>query len=303
MKKIKLILGLLVLLTASSEMFGQQDPHYTQYMYNMSVINPAYAGSKGVTAISLLGRTQWVGVKGAPDSGTFSINSPVGQKSGLGLSVIHDQIGPAKETNLFVDYFYTLFMGKDARLAFGLKGGFSFLDVAFLNDFEDATDELNQAVNQAFPNLGVGAFFYTNKFYLGVSAPNFLNSEHLEEENGITTTASEEMHGFLTAGYVFDLSPNTLLKPSTMVKAAPGSPVSIDLSANVLFNQKVEVGLSYRLEDSVSAMVGFNVNPDFRIGYAYDYTTSDFGDHNTGSHEIILLYQFNKRNIKSPRFF
>ncbi|MFD1295013.1 PorP/SprF family type IX secretion system membrane protein, partial [Lutibacter holmesii] len=133
--------------------------------------------------------------------------------------------------------------------------------------------------------------------------PNFLETRHLESGNGYVSTASEKMHYFLTAGYVFDLSDNLLLKPSTMFKATSGAPLSVDLSLNLLVNQMFEVGLSYRIDDSISGMVGFQVNNDFRIGYAYDYTTSNFGDYNSGSHEVILLYEFNRRNIKSPRFF
>lgn len=301
MRKIKILFGILTLLSISN-MFGQQDPQYTQYMYNMFVINPAYAGSRGVPTVGILGRTQWVGVDGAPNTGTLAISSPIGDAMGLGLSIIYDEIGPAKETSAYADFSYTIFTGEEGRLAFGLKAGYSFLDVAYLNTI-DPDDPLNVPVNQASPNFGAGMYYYTDKYYVGLSAPNFLKTRHLENDNGYVSTASEKMHYFLTAGYVFDLGENVKLKPSTMIKATDGSPISLDLSANVLFNDSFEVGLSYRFDDSVSAMVGLQVNPDFRIGYAYDYTTSNFGDYNSGSHEIILLFEFNRRNIKSPRFF
>lgn len=300
MKKIKLILAVLTLL-ATNSMFGQQDPQFTQYMYNMSVINPAYAGSRGVPAIGILGRTQWVGVEGAPQTATLSFNSPVGKATGLGLSIIYDEIGPVKESNIFADFSYTIFTGEEGRLAFGLKAGVSFLDVGYLNTIDP--DPLNEPIHQTAPNFGAGVYYYTNKFYIGLSAPNFLETRHLEDDGGVVSTASEKMHYFLTGGYVFELSDNLKLKPSTMLKATSGAPVSIDLSANLLVNEMFEVGLSYRIDDSVSGMVGFQVTPDFRIGYAFDYTTSDYEEFNSGSHEIILLFEFNRRNIKSPRFF
>lgn len=300
MRKIQIVISMFALLSVAT-VFSQQDAQYTQYMYNMVVINPAYAGSKGVPSIGLLGRTQWVGVEGAPQTATLSFNSPVGKATGLGLSIIHDEIGPVKENNIYADFSYTIFTGEEGRLAFGLKAGVTFLDIGFLNTVDP--DPLNEPVHQASPNFGAGIYFYTKKFYAGLSAPNFLETRHLESSNGYVSTASEKMHYFLTAGYVFDLADNLLLKPSTMFKATSGAPLSVDLSLNLLVNQMFEVGMSYRLDDSISGMVGFQVNNDFRIGYAYDYTTSNFGDYNSGSHEVILLFEFNRRNIKSPRFF
>ncbi len=300
MKKIKLLFGALTLLSISS-IFAQQDPQYTQYMYNMSVINPAYSGSRGVPAIGILGRTQWVGVDGAPQTATLSFNSPVGQATGLGLSIIYDEIGPVRESNIYGDFSYTIFTGEEGKLAFGIKAGISFLDVAYLNTIDP--DPLNEPINQLSPNFGAGVYYYTNNFYVGLSAPNFLETRHLEDDGGVVSTASEKMHYFLTGGYVFDLNDNLKLKPSSLIKATSGAPVSFDLSANLLVNEKFEIGLSYRFDDSLSGMVGFQATPDFRIGYAYDYTTSYYNEFNSGSHEIILLFEFNRRNIKSPRFF
>lgn len=301
MKKFKFILAILTLMSITV-VFGQQDPQYTQYMYNMNVLNPAYAGSRGVTSIGLLGRTQWVGLEGAPKTLTFSMHSPVGKAVGLGFSVIHDEIGPVKEDNVYADFSYTIFTGAEGRLAFGLKAGATFLDVRQLV-MVDNPDPLNEPLNQTSPNFGAGVFYYTNKFYVGLSAPNFLETEHLEKRNGIVSTASEQMHYFLTSGYVFDIADNLKLKPSTMLKATAGAPLSVDLSLNLLIDDTIELGLSHRLDDSVSGMVGFQVNNDFRIGYAYDYTTTRFGNFNSGTHEIMLLFDINRKRLKSPRFF
>ena len=285
-----------------SSVYGQQDPQYTQYMYNQNVLNPAYAGSKGVMSIGMLGRTQWVGVEGAPQTLTLSIHSPVGRNVGLGFSVIHDEIGPAIEDNLYADFSYTIHTSEEGNLAFGLKAGFTFLNVRSL-DGQLADPSLNEPVNKATPNFGAGVFYYKQKFYVGLSIPNFLETRHLESDNGIVSTASEKMHYFLTSGYVFDVSEDVKLKPSAMVKAVIGAPVSVDLSVNALINEKFELGLSYRFDDSVSAILGLNISDDMRIGYAYDYTTSNFGQFNSGSHEIMLLFDFNRKKIKSPRFF
>ena len=301
MKKIKLLLGIFALLSTVL-VYGQQDVQYTQYMYNMNVLNPAYAGSKGITSLGLLGRTQWVGVDGAPQSVTLSLHSPIGNQVGLGFSVIHDEIGPVKEDNVYVDFSYTINTSDEGRLAFGLKGGFTFLDVRELITVEQE-DPLNIPVHQTSPNFGAGVYYYTEKFYLGISAPNFLETRHLEKDGGRSSSATEKMHYFITSGYVFDLNESIKLKPSTMIKATSGAPISVDLSANLLVENRFEFGLSYRFDDSISGMVGFNVNEDFRIGYAYDHTTTKFGDFNKGSHEIMMLFDFNRRNLKSPRFF
>jgi type IX secretion system PorP/SprF family membrane protein len=300
MKKFRLILGVLALMSLTT-VFGQQDPQYTQYMYNMNILNPAYAGSKGVTSIGLLGRTQWVGVEGAPQTFTLAMHSPVGRAVGLGLSVIHDEIGPVKEDNIYADFSYTIFTSSTGRLAFGLKAGVTFMDVRELLMVDP--DPLNIPIHETSPNFGAGVYYYTDRFYAGLSVPNFLETRHLEKDGGIVSTASEKMHYFLTSGYVFDIADNLKLKPSTMLKATEGAPLSVDLSLNLLIDERVELGLSHRLDDSISGMIGFQVNNDFRVGYAYDYTTSKFGDFNSGSHEILLLFDFNRKKLKSPRFF
>jgi len=309
-KKMKIMnkcVCLLVFLMLGTSVFSQQDAQYTQYMYNMNVINPAYAGSRGTLTINMLGRSQWVGIEGAPQTGTLSIHAPSGKAVGLGFTAIYDEIGPVKETNLFADFSYTIRASESANLAFGIKAGATFhnLNRDLLNPLDPNDDILlNTALNDLYPNLGVGAFYYTNRFYLGLSVPNLLKSKHFNmSSTGFTTEASEEMHYFVTTGYVFEISDNVDLKPSTLVKAAIGAPVSIDLSINALFIKKFELGASYRLDDSVSVMVGINVSDDFRVGYAYDHTLSDLGDYNSGSHEIMLLYDFNRKNLKSPRFF
>ena len=309
MKKITIFLAFGFLLFFN-ETNAQQDPQYTQYMYNMNVVNPAYAGSRGTLSLGLLGRSQWTSVDGAPKSFTFNAHAPLGKKVGVGISVVSDEIGPAKEQNIYADFSYTLATSDVGRLAFGLKGGVTLLDVNLLDvvlpQTASAGDPVfDENINDAFPNFGAGVYYYTDKWYASFSVPNILKSEHLDKDN-INTKASEEVHYFLTGGYVFDLSSTLKFKPSLMFKGVAGAPVSIDINANFLLYERFELGASYRVEDAVSLLFNFGVTPDFRIGYAYDYTISEFSNSNTGgSHEIILLYDvdFSKKNLKSPRFF
>lgn len=288
-------------------MYSQQDAQYTQYMYNMNILNPAYAGSQGTLSIGLLGRTQWVGLTGAPKTMTAAIHAPVGRNVGLGFSAIADEIGPVKEQNVFVDFSYTLETSDEGRLAFGIKGGLTMQNIDYfkLSISQEEDPLFSNNLNETFPNFGAGAFYYTDDFYVGLSMPNMLETRYFEKRNGIISNASENMHYFLTSGYVFDISNNLKLKPSLMLKAVKGAPLSVDLSANALVSNAFELGLSWRVDDSVSGMLNFLVSPALRIGYAYDYTYTNVGDFNSGSHEVFLLYDLDlsRGDLKSPRFF
>lgn len=306
-KTIAILLGL-VLWTMDIQ--AQQDAQYTQYMYNMNVVNPAYAGSRGTLALGMLGRTQWTNVEGGPKTITFDVHAPVGRKVGLGLSVIADEIGPAKEQNIYGDFSYTISTSYQGRLAFGIKAGVTLLDVKLVDIMLPQTlpgdDPLfEENINDAYPNIGAGVYYYEENFYVGFSVPNMLKSEHLDRDN-VLTKASEEVHYFLTGGYVFNLSSTLKFKPSLLFKGVKGAPLSVDVNANFLLYDRFEMGASYRWNDAVSALFNFGVTPSFRVGYAYDYTISDFSNSRTGgSHELILLYDidFTKKNLKSPRFF
>ena len=306
MKKFKII-TLVISLFVLSLGYGQQDPQYTQYMYNMNVLNPAYAGSQGTLSIGLLGRTQWVDIDGAPKTMTAAIHAPIGRNVGLGFSVIADEIGPVKEQNVFADFSYTLKLNKEDRLAFGIKAGVSFQTIDFLRlSVNQQNDPLfANNLNKTSPNFGVGFFYYNDKFYAGLSMPNMLETRYFEKQNGVISNASENMHYFLTSGYVFNMSESLKLKPSVMLKAVGGAPLSIDFSANALIYDKFELGVSWRVDDAVSGMMNFLITPTMRLGYAYDHTLSNLGTFNTGSHEVFLLYNLDLSTgqMNSPRFF
>jgi type IX secretion system PorP/SprF family membrane protein len=284
---------------------AQQDPQYTQYMYNMNVVNPAYAGSKETLSLTALYRKQWSGLDGAPETITFSGHSPVTDEVGLGLSVIKDELGPVKETNAYVDFSYTLQVGENLKLALGLKAGATFHDVGLADlELQDPNDPFfSENISNTYPNIGAGAFFYGDNFYVGLSVPNFLNSVHLDE-NGLKY-GSETNHYFATAGYVFQVSENMKLKPSVMVKSAFDAPLSFDGNLNALFYEKFELGVSYRLEDSFSGLVGFQATDYLRIGYAYDHVISELDAVASASHEVIITFDlfFKKKSLRSPRYF
>ncbi|RDK88240.1 PorP/SprF family type IX secretion system membrane protein [Marinirhabdus gelatinilytica] len=304
MKKI-LILTLIAAFFWSQDSQAQQDPQYTQYMYNMNVVNPAYAGSKESLSITALYRKQWSGLDGAPETFTVSGHSPISDKIGLGLSAIKDELGPISETNVYADFSYTLDLGATTKLAFGLKAGVTFHDVGLTSlELQDPGDPFfSQDINNTYPNIGAGAFLYGDNYYIGLSVPNMLNSVHLDE-NGLKY-GNETNHYFATAGYVFQVSDNFKLKPSVLVKSAFDAPLSFDGNLNALFYDMFEIGASYRLDDSFSGLVGFQATDFIRIGYAYDRVISDIEAVASSSHEIILTFDlmFKKRTLRSPRYF
>lgn len=311
MKKVILIISFLFYIIDGS---AQQDPEYTHYMYNMSMVNPAYAtGTPSMLNLGTIYRTQWVGAVGAPKTFNFFGHTSLSNKIEAGVSLISDDIGDGakKENNFYADFAYILELGGNNKLSLGLKAGLTSLQTNF-NGFQfqsgDVTTDLAFAenINVTKPNIGIGAYYFTDKFYVGLSAPNLLKSKHIEEKSGINAYGSEDIHTFLTAGYVFQLSDMFKLKPAFMSRFVVGSPASVDITANVLYNERFELGAAYRVNDAVSVLMNVNVTKAIRVGYAYDYTTTNFGQFNSGTHEIMLLFDLDllgKGYDKSPRFF
>jgi|694.fasta_scaffold06947_13 type IX secretion system PorP/SprF family membrane protein len=314
-RKIKYFLATL-LLFCSFLLHAQQDPQFTHYMYNMSVINPAYATeTPDIINMGGMYRAQWVGITGAPTTQSFFVHKPISKKVEMGISFVHDEIGDVvNENNIFVDFAYVLQLSAETRLSFGVKGGVTLFDTNF-NGFQ-YTDPLpdpafQNNVSQVFPNIGAGTYLFGSNYYVGFSAPNLLTTKHLENTNGITTTGVEAVHFFLTSGYVFTFNGNDnfKVKPAFMAKGVSGAPVALDLTTNVLINNKFEAGIGYRLGDSVSGLACLYVTPSLRIGYAYDYTLTNLRNFNTGSHELFILFNMDLNRLskkgydKSPRFF
>ena len=288
--------------------YAQQDPQYTQYMYNTLSINPAYAGNRDVLSINGLYRSQWVGLEGAPEIAQFSAHTPLGNgKMGLGLSFYNEEIGPTKENNFVIDFSYTLpFNDNDLKFSFGVKGGFQLLDVDYTKlSIYDPNEAIfqNNIDNRFQPIVGVGGMLFTNKWYVGLSSPNLLSTDHYD--NSSISTASEKMHVFLTGGYVFNLSDVWEFKPAFLLRGVSGAPLGADISANFRYNEKFTLGAAYRYDAAMSALAAFQITNQLMVGYAYDFDTTDLGQYNDGSHEIFMRWEFFSKVRKkvSPRFF
>lgn len=312
-KDIKHIIFAIALLAGISA-YAQQDPQFTHYMYNMSVINPAYAtDSPGTMNAGGLYRTQWVGAVGAPKTVTAFVHSPIWKRIEAGVSVVSDEIGDVvKENNFYADIAYVIPVSEKNKLSFGIKGGATFFDADF-NGFQYSDTDPDPAfannIHRVFPNVGVGTYFFSDQYYVGFSVPNLLRTKHLEHRDAISTIGVEEIHYFITAGYVFNIGQNVKLKPAMMARGVKGAPMAFDITANTLVYNRFELGAAYRIDDSVSGLAGFYITPDLRLGYSYDYTLTNLGSYNSGTHEIFLLWDLNfgglsgKGYDKSPRFF
>ena len=302
----KLYLVAILMLGFITEGLAQQDPHYTQYMYNTININPAYAGSRGVLSVFGLHRTQWVGLDGAPTTNAFSINTPINNsKLGVGLSFVNDRIGPTEENTISADISYTVQTSETYKLSFGIKGTANLfsLDVNKLNPADANDPRLYNFDNNFTPNVGAGVYFHSDKLYVGLSVPNFFETTRYEDNS--ISVAKERMNFYLIGGYVFDLSPSVKFKPAFLAKTIEGAPLQLDLSGNFLINEKFTIGAAWRWSAAASVMAGFQITDGLFVGYGYDLETTRLSRYNSGSHEIFLRFElFNRYNkITSPRFF
>ncbi len=306
----------ILMVLSTSSLLAQQDPQFTHYMYNMSVINPAYVTeNKDVINTGGIYRAQWVGIEGAPTTQSFFAHKPLSRNVEMGLSIVHDEIGDVvEESNISADFAYVLSLTEKTKLSFGVKAGLTLFSTNF-NGFQytDLLPDLayQNNISKTLPTVGAGTYLFGDNYYLGFSMPNLLTTKHLENTNGIITTGVENIHYFFTGGYVFTVNGNDNLKvkPAFMAKGVQGAPLSLDLTTNVLINNKFEAGLGYRLDDSVSGLASFYITPKLRIGYSYDYTLANLRKFNSGSHEVFVLFDLDLGRLsrkgydKSPRFF
>ncbi len=304
MKKYILLFGFSVMLLGG---YAQQDPHFSQYMFNGLVLNPAYAGSRDVLSTTLIYRNQWAGMDGAPKTGTFSIHAPsADQNHGFGLSFVSDNIGASSDATINLSYAYRIKVGKKARLALGLQG--------MVMNYKLATSEVRtggpgdpaytgQDVNLWMPNAGAGLYLNSDRYYAGFSVPHLISNKLNGDVAGLDS--KRYMHSNLTAGAVFRLGNSVKFKPSFLLKMAPASPLSLDLNASFLFKEMLWLGVSYRTQDAVVFILELQATRQLRIGYAYDLNTSALNAYNSGSHELMIGFDFNfgKKSMISPRYF
>ena len=310
-KYIKTVLFIVLLYNIS---IAQQDPGFTQYTYNMSIVNPAYATNDfGFLNIGANYRKQWVNTIGSPRTFSFFGHTPFNDNIEMGVTFTTDQIGEdilkINENNINIDFAYLLNITDNGKLSLGLKAGFTMYDSGFSGRLIDSNDPtFTNNVNQVYPTIGAGAYYFTNDYYIGLSAPNFLRSTQLDDAIVVTKLGKEEVHFYLIGGYVFNVNDRFKLKPSFMTRGVKGAPINLDVSLNSLLYDRFEAGISYRLGDAVSGIVGFRVTPTLKIAYSYDATVTDFSNYNNGSHEIVLLFDISLFGLrqgykKSPRFF
>ena len=288
---------------------AQQDPMYTQYIFNLQTINPAYAGTWQTIGFMAMTRIQWVGFNGHPNTSTFSFQTPFkSQNVGLGFDAISDIVGFEKRLSFTVDYAYQVSFSDITKLRFGIKGGFTNYShnlsrYELYPDGESDPVFQNLIENKFMPNFGFGLFLMSPKYYLSLSLPKILENSYSSNVNNYSTKAVR--HFYFAGGMVFDLSESIKFKPTFMTQSVAGAPFLYDLSANFLFGEKVWLGGMFRSGDSLAAIAQWIINGNFRLGYSYDFTTTDLMNYHYGIHEIMLSYEINYSKLKfiSPRYF
>lgn len=307
----KLFLGIQMFIL-SLVLNAQQDAMFTHYAYNTLAINPAYAGTRDALTVTGLSRMQWVSFDGAPVTQTLTLHTPIiSQNIGLGVSVLNDKIGPTNNLSLYVDFSYKIKVSEKAHLSFGLKSGLHYKK-ADLNSLlvEDASDPFFMADEQSklLPNFGFGLYYFSDKYYVGLSIPKLLENNFTENTvSGDVNLVSEQKHYFLIGGAVFKLSESIDLKPTSFLKITNGAPIELDITANFIFMDRFWTGIMYRTGDALGALAGINITDQFAVGYSFDWSASNRTfRYNQGSHEIMLRYDFiykEKNMIRSPRYF
>jgi len=281
---------------------GQQSAIYSQYLFNGLAINPAYAGHDGMLSTTFLSRFQSIGIKGAPKTQTFSLHSPIiNKKIGVGLQVFHETIGVTDQSGIYAAYSYRI-SNDNLSISFGLQGGVNFYKIEYssllISDPDDP--QFAEDIQSSTSNFGAGIFINTDLFFVGLSMPQMLNGTF-----DITAEAISEQPIFLYGGYVFDLNPFVKLKPSSLLKYADGRIVEWNINASFLWNDLLWTGLSYRPNNAIAILLEFQLTEQLNIGYAYDMTINSLSKADSGSHEIMLNYQFkfSQKNVNSPRYF
>jgi len=317
----KNILAIIAICTLSfGGAFAQQDPLLSHYMFNGLFINPAYAGSHPYTGATLVHRNQWIGFgDGRPRTSVFGIDGPIKNKTmGLGFTFVNDNTGGFKRNDILLNYAYHLKVNDKGTLSLGISAG--MVNLGYDNSKTQGWNQggMLEAINDvAFtnggfwtPKIGFGAYYYTKKFYAGLSLPTL----YAKESNAFSFTANPNDFNYfktqvlLTAGYVFDIGGDIMLKPSTLIKYQKNVPLQVDLNCNAFFRNGLSTGLSFRTDKTSSwlvAILGYNVSPELRMGFGYDFNFSSIRKYNSGSLELMLGYDFGSRIVKvrNPRYF
>ncbi len=307
MKKIIIVLlGMLI----GSQLWSQQDAMLSQYMFNGLFLNPAYAGSHKYWSSTFTYRNQWVAMDGAPETTILAVDGPIASKNmGLGFSFMYDKIGVSTHNKITANYSYQLRTSANSKLSLGINASLSQFN-ARVEDLlvwdEQDVVFANNINGKYVPSFGVGAYHYGEKHYVGISIPTLFAYQNDYNFNfDLTKSSFLRRHYVLTGGYVFEVSPMVKLKPSTLLKYVANAPLEADINLTAYYKDMISAGVSYRTNDAVVFMVEYQANNYFRIGYAYDMTTSDIRNYSHGSHEIMIGVDFGKDliKVKTPRYF
>ncbi len=291
MKNIKLLLFIATSIYCIRS-YSQQDVTFTLYNYNMNIINPAYAGIGARIEFTSNFRSQWVGVDGAPQTQSFSLSAPIKEKIGIGASITNSSVFVLEETDIFVDFSYELRLNETLELFLGLKAGGALVNIDLANLGSDNDPLFAENVSVFNPNVGVGAYLKGERFYISISAPALLKSKRYEKESGIVTQATDKMQFFMGAGYRFPLNKDITFTPSFLTRVLSDVPFSMDISGMFSLYDLVAVGSSYRLKESLSTLVFFNIADWIQLGYAYDTSITAIRNYSRGNHEVILKFYY-----------
>jgi type IX secretion system PorP/SprF family membrane protein len=309
MKKIKVFTIAAVCLLLGGFVKAQQDAQYSMYMFNQLALNPAYSGVFDQAQAQMIFRRQWLDLPGAPQTAGFNVHGPMRNENvALGLSFVNDRHGIINSNNLMTSYAYHLSFPK-SRLSLGLQAGLENFSANLNTVSLSPQQEFDQAfaanISQWSFNYGAGAFWYSDRFFVGFSVPHIRNNIISDQDLNNVFVARRRTHAFLTGGYVIDLGATTKLKPSMLMKYASGAPMQIDLNMQVYFYENIGLGISYRTMDAITLMGEIQLSKNFRLGYAFDQTVNKLGRYTGGTHEVMLRYNwgFSKDKNLTPRYF
>jgi len=297
---------ILFLMLTSLNLWSQQEAQFTQYMYNTVVVNPAYAGSRGMLSFFGQYRAQWIGLEGAPVNQVFTMNTPIGESGwGTGMSFMNESVGPINNANIHTDLSYSIQTSENFKLSMGIKFSVQLfsLDVNRLNAFQPEDPTFQSISATPRPNVGAGVFWHSDKFYLGLSTPSFFETSDYNDNE--IKVFKERLTTYFIGGYVYDLNETWQMKPAFLIKSTYGAPMQTDISLNFQGYEKIVLGSAWRNSGSFSGLAGFQINPTIFFGYTYDSETTALRRFNSGSHELFLRFEIlpTNKKIVSPRFF
>jgi type IX secretion system PorP/SprF family membrane protein len=298
---------LLLLIIASFTMSAQQRPLYSQYMLNQYIINPAYTGLNDYYVASTNYRYQWVGIEDAPRTYALTVHGPGKSGNyGLGGSLYNDVTGPTSKSGMYLSYAYHFQVATSQIVSMGLSGGIMQykVDGTKVTVFDPGDQVLNNSrLTTLVPDFGWGVYWHQKeKFYLGLSTPQFIQSRISFTENGIKSPSILTVHYFLNGGYTFDLGDNFDVEPSFLVKYSYPTDVQVDVGARIIFRKFIWLGGVFRTDDAISAIVGFNTpNDQLSFGYSYDVSTTNLSNYNFGTHELMVTAKFGKRKAYASK--